>query len=128
MCSNGATVTDSPYRYENNQWGSGKAHGVFEQCLLERDGPGGGTERGWSWLWPGQDPSVFAYPEIVFGWKPWTGGRSSDPRFPLKISAMQHLVIRYDVETNATGSYNLAPEVWLIRNRSSAGAQNPALI
>src|SRR5450432_4180465 len=127
VCSNAATVEDAPYKYENNQWGSGKEHGKFEQCLLER-AVSGHTERGWSWAWPGQDSSVFAYPEIIFGWKPWTGGRSSDHRLPLKLSQMQHLAIHYEVETNATGSYNLAPEVWLIRARSAAGAANPSLI
>jgi Glycosyl hydrolase family 12 len=129
MCANAATVGDAPYRYENNEWGSGKARGGFEQCLLERAVSGSTRpERGWTWTWPGTDPSVFAYPEIIFGWKPWTGGRSSDHRFPLKISEMQQLAIQYEVETNATGSYNLAPEVWLISGRSSAGAPNPALI
>jgi hypothetical protein len=126
-CTNSAIIQDSPYRFENNEWGMGKAHGAFEQCLLERSASGG-TERGWSWVWPGQDSSVFAYPEIIFGWKPWTGGRSSDPRFPLKISDMRQLTIDYAVETNASGSYNLAPEVWLISGRSGARTANPALI
>lgn len=127
VCSSSAIAHDAPYKYENNEWGSGKARGAFEQCLLERT-VAGRTEHGWSWTWPGQDPSVFAYPEIIFGWKPWTGGRSSDHRFPLKISDMQHLAIEYEVETTATGSYNLAPEVWLISARSGAGVPNPALI
>jgi hypothetical protein len=127
QCGSGAVLRDGPYTFENNQWGSHKAHGHFEQCLLERSADGK-TERGWSWDFPGTDPSVFAYPEIIFGWKPWSGGRSSDARFPLKLSAMGQLAITYDVQTEATGSYNLAPEVWLIRARSSAGQQNPSLI
>lgn len=127
VCSNSATFGEAPYTYENNQWGSGKEHGKFEQCLLERD-VAGRTERGWTWVWPGQDSSVFAYPEIIFGWKPWTGGRSSDHRFPLRIRDMQHLAIQYEVETEATGSYNLAPEVWLTSARSGAGVANAALI
>ena len=120
-------LRDAPYNYENNQWGLGKAHGHFEQCLLERT-RGGATERGWTWDWPGTDPSVFAYPEIIFGWKPWSGGRTTDHRFPLRLSNMRDLTIEYAVETEASGSYNLAPEVWLIRERSSAGQQNPSLI
>ncbi len=127
LCKSGATVQDKPYTYENNEWGSGKEHSSYEQCLLERS-VNGETERGWSWIWPGTDPSVFAYPEIIFGWKPWTGGPSSDPRFPLKLSSMQHLTIQYAVETEADGSYNLAPEVWIIKSRSSAGEPNPRLI
>jgi hypothetical protein len=127
VCSSGATFEQAPYKYENNQWGSSKEHGRYEQCLLERT-VAGRRELGWSWTWPGQDSSVFAYPEIIFGWKPWTGGRSSDHRFPLKLSEMQHLAIQYEVETNATGNYNLAPEVWLISGRSGANTANPALI
>lgn len=126
-CTNGASRGEPPYRYENNEWGYDKAHGAFEQCLLERTVLGG-KQRGWSWNWPGVDTSVFAYPEIIYGWKPWTGGTSSDARFPLKLSQMQQLSIRYDVETEASGSYNLAPEVWLIRGRSPGGQANPGLI
>ncbi|MEO8900449.1 MAG: hypothetical protein ABI488_02410 [Polyangiaceae bacterium] len=126
-CQSGARVGEAPYTYENNQWGSGKEHSASEQCLLERS-VDGHRERGWSWNWPGADSSVFAYPEIIFGWKPWTGGRSSDPRFPLKLSSMQHLAIQYEVETEAQGSYNLAPEVWIVSGRSGAGAANPRLI
>jgi hypothetical protein len=127
ICANAATVEDAPYRFENNQWGSGKEHQHFEQCLLERT-VAARSEHGWTWIWPGQDSSVFAYPEIIFGWKPWTGGHSSDHRFPLKLSEMAHLAIAYEVETAATGSYNLAPEVWLTSARSSAGERNPGLI
>ena len=29
-CANGYTTADGPYRYENNQWGSGKSQGAFE--------------------------------------------------------------------------------------------------
>jgi len=126
-CENNATLGGGAYHYENNQWGWAKEHSRYEQCLLERE-VSGQTERGWTWAWPGQDSSVFAYPEIIFGWKPWTGGKSSDPRFPLKLSNVRELAIDYAVETSATGSYNLAPEVWLIRGRPSAGERNPGLI
>jgi len=87
----------------------------------------GRTERGWSWNWPGFDASVFAYPEIEFGWKPWTGGKSTDARFPMRVSDVDHLLLNYEVETQATGSYDLAPEIWLIRKNPSDAA-NPKLI
>src|ERR1700744_1778283 len=127
VCENNATLGGGAYHYENNQWGWAKEHSRYEQCLLERE-VSGQTERGWTWAWPGQDSSVFAYPEIIYGWKPWAGGKTSDPRFPPKGSAMQQLAIDYEVETNATGNYNLAPEVWLISGRPSAGERNPGLI
>jgi hypothetical protein len=103
---------DGRYRYENNVWGSKKARGKFKQCLLTRE-RNGKTEVGWSWDWPGFDPSVFAYPEVVVGWKPWSGGATTDPHFPLRVSEVRTLTLDYEVESEMTGSYDLAPEIWL---------------
>jgi len=126
-CDAYATHTAGPYRYSNNQWGSKKAKGKAEQCLLLREVEGK-TELGWTWNWPGFDPSVFAYPEIEFGWKPWSGGKSTDARFPIKVSELPRLTLRYEVETVATGSYDLAPEVWLTNTASAPMAPNPQSI
>ena len=123
-CATGAALVVGPYKYDNNQWGREKAPGPFEQCLLERT-VGQTRELGWTWNWPGTDPSVFAYPEIIFGLKPWGGG-SGDPRFPMKVAEVERLVVHFDVETNATGSYNLAPELWLINSGEPSG--NPRTI
>ncbi len=127
LCEAWAAHVDGPYKYENNQWGHKKATGKFEQCLLKRTVEGR-TEIGWTWNWPGVDPSVFSYPEIIFGWKPWSGGKPSDSRFPLKVGDVQHLAIHYTVETRASGSYNLAPEIWLTRSSQWSEEPNPGLI
>lgn len=116
-----------PYKYENDTWGSKKAQGKWEQCVLTRDA-GGKTEVGWTWNWPGNDPSIFAYPEIIFGWKPWSGGKPSDPRFPMRVGDVRKLALHYEVETEATGSYNLAPEIWLIENAEWSQLADPKLI
>ena len=71
---------------------------------------------------------MFAYPEIEFGWKPWSGGKSTDARFPLKVSALPHLALNYEVETQANGSYDLAPEVWLIDSPGGSQAADPKSI
>lgn len=126
-CTPDATERVGPYRFNNNQWGSSKAKGKAEQCLLSRE-VGRGTERGWSWNWPGFDASVFAYPEIEFGWKPWSGGKSTDPRFPMKVDELPGLALHYEVETVAEGSYDLAPEVWLINGSGPFDAANPKSI
>jgi hypothetical protein len=126
-CTNGATFVDGPYKYENNQWGSGKARGKFEQCLLKRE-VDGRTEYGWTWDFPGVDTSVFSYPEIIFGWKPWSGGEPSDPRFPMRVRDVKRLSIIYEVATEATGHYNLAPEVWLTHRKPGTFAADPTLI
>lgn len=127
-CAAWASAIVGPYKYENNVWGIDKARTFTpEQCLLRRT-KDGQTEIGWTWAWPGQDPTVFAYPQIMFGWKPWSGGKPSDPRFPLKITAMQSLSMDYEVETQATGSYNLAPEIWLTSSGNWSEQPNAKLI
>ncbi len=128
-CTDNAAYVDGPYKYENNQWGRDKARsrGDFEQCLLRRT-IGDKHEYGWTWNWPGHEPSVYAYPEIIWGWKPWTGGTSSDGRFPRRVSEIEQLKLHYHVETDATGSYNLAPEVWLTSGKGGSGKPNPELI
>jgi len=126
-CNNGYSVADGPYRYENNQWGSDKAQGPFEQCLLKRS-VDGKTQRGWSWSFPGTDPSVFSYPEIIFGWKPWTGGKTTDPHLPARVGDFKKLTIVYDVESQVTGSYNLAPEIWIIDRNLKSGPAAPSSI
>ena len=126
-CTIWSSHWDGPYKYENNQWGHDKSAGEFEQCLLERQ-VAGRTQLGWTWHWPGHDPSVFAYPQIIFGWKPWSGGNPTDPRFPMRVADVQHIVMRYAVETEASGSYNLAPEIWLTESGEWSTAPNPKLI
>ena len=120
-CRPWATAISGPFRYTNDQWGSNKAKSGFEQCLLSRKGAAG-NEYGWSWHWPGFDETVFAYPSITFGWKPWTGGATTDPRFPLRVADVKRLELRYEVETQAEGVYNLAPEIWFTKTKPAAGA------
>jgi hypothetical protein len=127
QCNSGYAVADGPYRYENNQWGSGKAEGPFEQCLLKRT-VNGKQERGWSWSFPGTDSSVFSYPEIIFGWKPWTGGKTTDPHLPTRVGDFKKLTLIYEVESQITGSYNLAPEVWVTSRNVQNGPPSPSSI
>ena len=126
-CNNGYSVADGPYRYENNQWGSGKSQGRFEQCLLKRT-VNGKQERGWTWNFPGTDSTVFSYPEIIFGWKPWTGGKTTDEHLPARVSQLKKLTLIYEVESEITGSYNLAPEVWITKRSVKDGPAAPSAI
>lgn len=126
-CTDGYTKADGPYRYENNQWGAGKAQGRYEQCLLERR-VDGQKQRGWTWNFPGTDPSVFSYPEVIFGWKPWTGGKSTDRHLPSRVGDFAKLSIVYEVESQVTGSYNLAPEVWVVNRNVQSGPAAPRSI
>ena len=126
-CTPNARTTVGPYIYENNTWGSDKARDAFEQCLVERERDGR-KEIGWTWNWPGFDPSVYGYPEIIFGWKPWSGGASTHPRLPIKVTAVKEMTMRYEVETRATGAYNLAPEIWLTDSGEVSEAPRPTAL
>ncbi|HEY4156987.1 MAG TPA: sigma-70 family RNA polymerase sigma factor [Polyangiaceae bacterium] len=99
-------------RFATNAWGSDKSVGRFDQRLIERR-RSGRLELGWYWRWPGFEPTVFAYPEVVIGWKPWTGGEPTDARFPVRIADALGLEVEYAVETRGTGSHNLALSTWL---------------
>jgi hypothetical protein len=126
-CKDWAHIYDGPYTYENNTWGSSKSSGDYEQCLLERS-INGKRQVGWTWSWPGVNPSVFAYPEIIYGWKPWSGGQSSDPKLPINVKAIRSMTLTFDVEMTAAGSYNLAPEIWLDETGDTPSPGNPKLI
>lgn len=126
-CQAWATRHEGRARYENNVWGSKKAQGKFQQCLLSRE-RNGQQQLGWTWSWPGFDPTVFAYPEIVVGWKPWSGGATTDARFPIKVSDIKGLSLEYEVETSATGAYNLAPEIWITESGATPHANPKSIV
>jgi len=114
-------------RFDTNAWGHRKARERFEQRLVERERRGA-AELGWYWYWPGFDLSAFAYPEVLIGWKPWSGGVPTDPRLPAPVSAAARLTVTYAVETRATGTHNLALSTWLCRSPSWCVASDPARI
>lgn len=101
--------------FHSNPWGCKKCRGMFEHRLTRRKTQGG-TQLGWYWHWPGFERSVFAYPEVLLGWKPWLGGNSTDRRFPVRVNQARELSVEYAVDVHATGSYNLAISTWLSRS------------
>ena len=126
-CQAWTSLLDGPWRYVNDQWGADKAQAGFEQCLLRRDVTGD-QQIGWTWSWPGFDPSVFAFPSATFGWKPWAGGTPTDARFPMRVADLVMLELSYEVETSADGAFNLAAEIWLTSEAPSAFGANPSII
>lgn len=126
-CGAWTTVVAGPWRYTNDQWGADKADGVYEQCLLTRQTTEG-QQIGWTWSWPGFDPTVFAYPSATFGWKPWAGGTPTDARFPMRLGGLVTLDLSYEVETEADGAYNLGAEIWLTSEAPASTTANPSII
>jgi hypothetical protein len=102
-------------RLVNNTWNRAAAGSApWSQCLVER-GSGSAVQVGWAWNWPANGTQVFAYPEIVIGAKPWDAGPGNDARFPRSIASTPQLRVSYDTEVTASGSYNTAASIWMIR-------------
>ncbi|HKO49508.1 MAG TPA: hypothetical protein VJV79_17385 [Polyangiaceae bacterium] len=125
QCSNYATTTQGPFHYQNNMWAQGKAMGAFEQCVVARQ-VAGKTQLGWTWNWPGYEALGFGYPEIIFGWKPWSA-RSTTSALPLRISELRALTVRYAVASQFTGKAALSLTIF-VTDSSRTSAANPLAI
>lgn len=111
-------------RLSNNTWNS-QAAGDFpyKQCIKERV-LNGKKSYGWSWEWPDTSNSVFSYPEIIVGAKPWEPGPGNDDRFPRTIQDTPELYVTYDLDTEGTGIYNLATSIWMIDTPTVSNPQD----
>ena len=109
-CNGWSQFTIGSYLVENNVWGQGDIT-EFTQCIY-RTGTGDDINFGWNWNWPIGNSDVKAYPEVIFGKKPWESS-STDAALPIKIQNLDELYVVYDLDMVATGSYNLAFEFWV---------------
>ena len=111
-CRDWARLRDAAYLYENNVWSQGAISREDRlQCLLKRVADGK-VQYGWRWRWPRGAGSVKAYPEVLYGYKPWFTF-STTPDLPRRISAISELTVAYDVSLQARGKYNLAFDIWV---------------
>ena len=105
FCEDWTRLESPPFEYLNNVWGKGHVTD-YEQCLLRRV-VDGDTRYGWRWRWPSGGNLVKAFPEVIFGHKPWDPPTAATA-LPRKISSIGSLSVDYDVKMKAEGSYNLA--------------------
>ncbi len=120
-CGDWDELTDSVLIFQNNVWGKGNITD-YEQCLLKRT-LDGATEYGWRWQWPEGTGQVKAYPQVIYGHKPWNS-KSSTSVLPARIGSLTQLSIAYTVELSAAGTYNLAYDIWV----TSANPPSPETI
>lgn len=125
-CADAYEVDTSVGRLTNNVWNKQAAGGApYRQCLRYRGEPPA-REYGWSWSWPAEGDVLLAFPQTVFGWKPWNGGTSTTPKLPIRIDRIHALRLTYTVETVATGKHNLSMALWLTRSGQTGAEPNPA--
>lgn len=106
-CNGWAQNEVGDYLLENNIWGQG-AITDFSQCIYTTNN----SRYGWTWNWPNQGTNVKAYPEVIFGKKPWSQ-TSTHQSLPQKVSNIETFIVDFDVDISASGSYNLAFEFWV---------------
>ncbi len=106
-----STVINGRYRLLNNSWNKGATTGRHRQKIFVKD-DNGKTVFGWVWKW--RDSSgVATYPEVQVGHSPWNGEVSPNSGFPF-LAGTKPLVVDYDIALEASGSYNLAFEFWVL--------------
>jgi hypothetical protein len=114
LCSDFASITFGEYILENNTWGSGSLSN-YTQCIFW-DNNNTYFPLGWLWDWPeGSGGNVKAYPELIYGYKPWSSYSTSD-NLPLQVNSVSSITVSYSISTSANGTYNLAIEFWLTSN------------
>ena len=107
---------------ENNTWNtSNLSPGSYRQCIyLSANST---TDLvGWSWSFPADAHGVNAYPQLIYGKKPWHSS-STTSNIPRQIASIERLKAHYKATiTRNEGGYNLAFDNWI----SSSASSNPA--
>ena len=108
-CGDWEELRETNYRYVNNVWNKGRITD-YEQCVMRRV-VGGEDQYGWRWRWPSTSDDVRAYPEVLFGQRPWDFS-STTTRLPRRLSSIRQLSVDYEVYLTAEGAFNLAFSMW----------------
>jgi hypothetical protein len=106
-----STVVNGRYRLLNNVWNKGATSGRYRQKIFVNQDQGKAIF-GWAWKWR-DSTGVATYPEIQAGVSPWNGEVAPDSGFPF-LAGSKRLLVDYDITLEASGSYNLAFEFWVV--------------
>lgn len=111
------------YALINNVWNKGAAGpGPSEQIIF--------TEIikdkfafGWKWNWPMGRGFVVAYPEVVYGTKPWDIDKPYElgGNMPFKAGSKK-LTAKFNINLQASGTYNMAFSMWAIADPNAPKA------
>lgn len=128
--TDGALLTGNPdytscekyntYRFdelmmENNMWNADNLPpGSFSQCIYHYK-EGITSLFGWQWSYADNQHGVNAYPEVIYGVKPWYADQGSTTiHIPVRIGDITTCKVDYELECYVDdGEYNLAFDNWI---------------
>lgn len=108
----GSVLYGEQYRVVNNVWNKGASTGGFSQCVFIED-IAGAQGFGWQWDWRNGGYNVVAYPEVIFGDKPWDASSGISTAFPVQAGSAD-ITVDFDLTVRATGTYNMAFSLWCV--------------
>ena len=106
-----ATVIGDHYRIVNNVWNKQATTGRYRQKIFVKES-NGQPIFGCVWKW-WSSPSVVSYPELQVGYSPWNGETGPNSGFPFRAGSKK-LVVDYDIAMDASGSYDMAFDLWTV--------------
>lgn len=117
-----AEVRVGEWRLSNNTWGVGNLQNGTDywQTIQYTPGTINGTRFAWEQHenWQG---NVRAFPQVIYGTKPWDKGRMND--VTMRLDQMQNLDMTVDLRVERySGTGNVALDLWLT---DKAGAARP---
>lgn len=81
---------------------------------------------GWEWRYPGCEESVYAFPEVIIGAKPWSRVKDVGSILKYKVNGYKSLVATFDTITwDTRGSFNLMLSGWTTRIKRTSGNPIP---
>jgi hypothetical protein len=120
-CTKSNTHRFEELMLENNLWNiDNLPPGSFSQCIYQYQN-GISKLFGWEWSFTEDQHGVNAYPEVIYGLKPWySPDGPTTKNLPRKINEISKLKVSYDIEKYIDdGEYNLAFDNWICSTSSS---------
>jgi hypothetical protein len=125
LCNDFQNGSSGNYLIENNVWNKGDVTG-YKQCVDISAHASGGVQAVWEWNWPAHATTVVrAYPEVIFGHKPWLANTTAPGLLPRVVNDLK--TVRADVSFTSThtGLGNLAFDIWLTSSDIKTGNHLP---
>jgi len=113
----GQVVVGQEYRLYNNKHGEWRlAEGdTYVQCMGHDSSPGATIPIWWDWSLTTDELYVKGFPQIYYGTNPWLQ-EPTTPNLPARIRDIELLTVLYGMTIDATGLYNVAFDMWVLKD------------